>query len=139
MRWEAFSDGTFNGGAGIDLRPRDLARLGQLFLQGGHDGRGQRVPRTWVESASQPAFSWQARYGTLSALSYGFLWWTSAEAPEAFFAWGYGGQFVYVVPSKQLVVVTTTEWRGLSSEGGPTEVTQALLEVVVDRIVPAAL
>jgi CubicO group peptidase (beta-lactamase class C family) len=138
VRWEAFSDGTVNGGAGIDLRPRDLARLGQLFLQSGHDGLGQRVPRAWVQAASRPAFSWQASYGTLAGLSYGFLWWTNAERPEAFFAWGYGGQFVYVVPSLQLVVVTTTEWRGLRAEGGPDSLTQSLLELVVDGIVPAA-
>lgn len=138
VRWEAFSDGTVNGGAGIDLRPRDLARLGQLFLQDGSDGVGQRVPRAWVQTASRPAFSWEASYGTLTALSYGFLWWTSAERPEAFFAWGYGGQFVYVVPSLQLVVVTTTEWRGLSAEGGPDALTQSLLELVVEEIVPAA-
>lgn len=138
VRWEALPDGTFNGGAGIDLRPRDLARLGQLFLQDGHDGLGQRVPRAWVRTASRSAFPWQASYGTLTALSYGFLWWTNGERPEAFFAWGYGGQFVYVVPSFQLVVVTTTEWRGLSTEGGPDALTQSLLELVVDRVVPAA-
>jgi CubicO group peptidase (beta-lactamase class C family) len=138
VAWEAFSDGTFNGGAGIDIRPRDLARFGQLFLQDGHDGLHQRVPLAWVRTASRPAFSWQASYGTLSALSYGFLWWTNGELPDAFFAWGYGGQLVYVVPSLQLVVVTTTEWRGLSAEGGPDALTQSLLELVVDGIVPAA-
>jgi CubicO group peptidase (beta-lactamase class C family) len=138
VAWEAFSDGTFNGGAGIDIRPRDLARFGQLFLQDGHDGLHQRVPLAWVRTASRPAFSWQASYGTLSALSYGFLWWTNGELPDGFFAWGYGGQFVYVVPSLQLVVVTTTEWRGLSAEGGPDALTQSLLELVGDGIVPAA-
>jgi CubicO group peptidase (beta-lactamase class C family) len=54
VAWEAFSDGTFNGGAGIDIRPRDLARFGQLFLQDGHDGLHQRVPLAWVRTASRP-------------------------------------------------------------------------------------
>jgi hypothetical protein len=51
-----------------------------------------------------------------------------------------GGQFVYAVPSLDLVIVTTTEWRGLGSDSlTPRGMVEAVLGVIVNDIVPAAL
>ena len=137
-RWEPFSDGYHNGGAGLDLAPRDLARLGQLYLQEGVSGSARILPSGWTQEATEPHFSWTFAYGPLNLSSYGYLWWTEAGQEEpAYFAWGYGGQFVYVVPDLDIVVVTTTEWRGLGSEGGPNVLTTAILEVIVNEVVPA--
>jgi CubicO group peptidase (beta-lactamase class C family) len=65
------------------------------------------------------------------------LWWVSDAAPAAYFAWGYGGQFVYVVPSRDLVVVATTEWRGIT-ETTPVGLAEDVLGVIVDDVVAAA-
>lgn len=135
--WEPLEAGTVNGGAGIQLRGRDLVALGQLFLQRGWSGQQSVVPEAWVDQATSAQFTWRTTFGPQQRLTYGFLWWVADAAPAAFFAWGYGGQFVYVVPGKDLVVVTTTEWRDI------TETTQHALEqqvlgVVVDDVVPSA-
>ncbi|MEJ2205319.1 MAG: serine hydrolase [Gemmatimonadota bacterium] len=135
-RWEGMIDGSVNGGAGLDLRPRDLARLGQLFLQGGRSGHRRILPREWVDLATAPSYDWSTPSGPVAALTYGYLWWIDRER-DAFLAWGYGGQFVYVAPSRALVVVATTEWRYLSQEGGPSALTSAVLDVIVNGIVPA--
>jgi CubicO group peptidase (beta-lactamase class C family) len=137
-QWEALDDGYYNGGSGIDLRPRDLAKFGQLYLQRGRSGNTQVLPESWVALSTQPKFSWRTTAGPVQGVTYGFLWWVvTGELEPAFFAWGYGGQFVYVVPSLSLVVVATTEWRQVSLDGGPDVYVQAALDVIAGGVVPA--
>jgi CubicO group peptidase (beta-lactamase class C family) len=71
-RWEPLG-ARYNGGVWIDLRPRDLARLGQLFLQGGRSGDLHLLPEPWTHQATRRAFAWRVQFGPLRAVSYGFL------------------------------------------------------------------
>jgi CubicO group peptidase (beta-lactamase class C family) len=68
-------------------------------------------------------------------VTYGELWWVSDATPAAYFAWGYGGQFVYVVPSLDLVVVATTDWRSLST---PQDLAAQVMTVIASQVVGAA-
>jgi CubicO group peptidase (beta-lactamase class C family) len=135
--WEPLDRGAVNGGSGIALHARDLLKFGQLFLQRGWSGGASVVPESWVDSVTRPQFAWRVTVGPLQRVTYGMLWWVSDAAPSAFFAWGYGGQFVYVVPSRDLVVVATTDWAQLT-ETTPTELAAQVLGVVVNDVVPAA-
>jgi len=135
--WEQLDRGTVNGGSGIALHARDLLKFGQLFLQRGWSGGASVVPESWVDSVTRPQFAWRMTVGPLPRVTYGMLWWVSDADPAAFFAWGYGGQFVYVVPTKDLVVVATTDWVQLT-EITPTELAAQVLGVVVNDVVPAA-
>jgi CubicO group peptidase (beta-lactamase class C family) len=137
VAWESLDRGTVNGGAGIKLKGRDLLKFGQLFLQRGWSGDQSVVPETWVDEATRPQFAWRRTFGPLSSVTYGMLWWVSDATPAAFYAWGYGGQFVYVVPSRDLVVVATTDWNDLS-EITPQALAAAALGVIVNDVVPAA-
>jgi len=137
VAWESLDRGTVNGGAGIALRGRDLLKFGQLFLQRGWSGDRSLVPEAWVDEATRPQFAWRTTVGPLSRVTYGMLWWVSDAAPAAFYAWGYGGQFVYVVPSRDLVVVATTDWSG-PSDMTPQALAAAALGVIVNDVVPAA-
>ena len=56
--------------------------------------------------------------------------------PAAFFAWGYGGQFIYVLPSLEVVAVTTTEWRGTTSNEA-FSLAQQMLGVIVESVLAA--
>jgi CubicO group peptidase (beta-lactamase class C family) len=139
--WEELERGTVNGGSGLQLTGQDLARLGQLMLQQGRSGAQQVVPAGWIGTATAPQFPWRDTVGAQGSVTYGYLWWV-ADPPSkhAFFAWGYGGQFVYVVPSLDLVIVTTTEWRALSADNLTSlGIAEAVLGVIVNDIVPAAL
>jgi CubicO group peptidase (beta-lactamase class C family) len=50
---------------------------------------------------------------------------------------GVGGQFIYVVPRRDLVIVATTNWILLSREGGPDWLEKAVLDVIVDGVLAA--
>jgi len=134
--WEVLGQNQVNGGAGLDLRPLDLARLGQLFLQDGWSGGTRILPEGWVEEATRARYPWRSQVGG-TELSYGYLWWTD-ELNDAFLAWGYGGQFIYVAPRRDLVVVTTTTWWRVGGESSPSDLSDQVLDLIVSGIVPAA-
>jgi CubicO group peptidase (beta-lactamase class C family) len=138
--WEQLETNMWNGGAGLQLTAQDMLRIGQLVLQGGKSGNQQLVPQGWIQSATTPQFTWRDTYGPQLDTTYGYLWWL-AEPPAtvAYFAWGYGGQFVYVVPSLDLVVVATSDWQGLVAEGtDPTLLAETMLGVIINDVLPAA-
>ena len=133
--WEPLG-GHVNGGAGLDLRPRDLARIGQLFLQEGWSGDERVLPAGWVEEATRHHYPWISDAGPTN-VSYGYLWWTD-EDHDGYLAWGYGGQFIYVAPARDLVVVATTEWGQIAGQGIPADLSAQVLRVIVEGVLPAA-
>jgi CubicO group peptidase (beta-lactamase class C family) len=89
------------------ITARDAARFGQLFLDGGRWRDRQIVPAAWVEESTRP-YSWAKRIRQ----GYGYLWWTlppDTWGADAFYASGYGGQIIAVVPARRLVVVQTVD------------------------------
>ena len=135
-RWEQLPGGFHNGGAGLDLRPRDLARFGQLYLQRGQSAGTSIIHEDWVARSSVAHYGWRFNSGRLTGITYGFLWWIVPRAPgPLYFAWGFGGQYVVVVPELHLVIVTTNNWRGVGSHAGSYE--RQTMDVLVDYIIPA--
>jgi CubicO group peptidase (beta-lactamase class C family) len=133
--WEPFPEGTVNGGSGLDLRPRDLARIGQLFLQDGVSGDRRVVAVDWIAEATRAHFPWTSDGGS-THLSYGYLWWTDADN-DAYFAWGYRGQYIYVAPARRLVVVATTAWWAIDGQSAPSDLDRQALAVIVNGVLPA--
>ncbi|HEY7639121.1 MAG TPA: serine hydrolase [Steroidobacteraceae bacterium] len=139
VQWEELEPNMVNAGSGIKMTATDLLRFGQLLLQRGRSGNQQIVPESWVTASTTPQFGWRDTYGAQRGTTYGYLWWVAQPpATVATFAWGYGGQFAYVVPSLDLVVVATTEWQGISQEVNPTTFAGNVLTVIVNDILPAA-
>lgn len=105
-RWDTDGRGHALGGAGLYLRPRDVAKLGQLFLdQGVWRGR-QLVSRGYVAQATTP----QTAGGWPLGVGYGYHWWTAPiQGLPAFSASGYGGQWIRVIPALGMVVVITAD------------------------------
>lgn len=134
--WEALPSGYVNGGSGLDLRPRDLARIGQLYLQEGWSGDRPVVPASWIGEATTPRWSDLGSTGPIDGLSYGYLWWLDLDH-DAVFAWGYGGQFLYLVPGERLAVVATTEWAGVNEDIGSSALQSRVLGIIVDHVLQA--
>ena len=102
--WPVDAQGIQLGFSQLKLRPVDLAKLGQVYLdQGRWQGR-QVVPAAWVQEATTSKV-----VGRGTAEGYGYQWWvTSVLGASASLASGYGGQTVMVVPNRQMVVVVST-------------------------------
>lgn len=137
--WEQLPGGHPNGGAGIDLKARDLARFGQLYLQKGRSGTSQIIPEAWVTESTTPKHSFRLSNGSLKAVSYGYLWWTdNTNSFPVFYANGYGGQFIYVVPEHNLVVVTTTDYSGLSAvPGSEPQLSISVMNIITQKVLAA--
>ena len=137
VRWEILPDNFPNGGSGIDLRPRDLAKLGALWLQGGRSGDRQILHAAFVQEGTQPAFPWWQTAAPLRGQSYGFLWWLTRDTQPApgFYASGHGGQFVWVAPDLDAVIVVTTDWR--NSNGLANQFSANGLDLIVNHVLPA--
>ncbi len=99
--WPHNPQGVYIGWGEMRLQPHDMAKIGYLFLnQGLWDGE-QIVPAEWVQAATQE----HIHAGTLSD-GYGYQWWVDANG--YYMAIGYGGQFIFVIPELQMVVVFTS-------------------------------
>ena len=97
--------GNTDAGGGLRLRPRDMAKIGQLVLAGGRWNDRQIVSRDWIEISTAPKI--KTKDG-----SYGYLWWLGRSllnGREVHWAGalGRGGQSIRIVPELDLVVVVT--------------------------------
>jgi CubicO group peptidase (beta-lactamase class C family) len=102
--WEADPAGVPIGGWGLSLQARDMAKLGQLFLQNGIWEGEQVVPGDWV----QKSVSLQVVTG--GELDYGYLWWIHPRF-GSYAALGRSGQTLMVIPEHKLVMVFTANQR----------------------------
>lgn len=103
-RWTRDPQGVYFGGNEMLMTSREMLKFGELYLHRGQiDGR-QIVPGSWV------ADSFTARtQSPISGHQYGYGWWMDEmEGHRVYFAWGFGGQYIFVVPDLELVVVTTS-------------------------------
>lgn len=109
MRFGAGGTLTFASG-GVSLRPRDMAKLGQLYLDGGAWQGRQVLSSGWVEASTRMSVPLIGSYRTL--YGYGYNWWLGRSPfrdgrVDYFRAAGWGEQLVYVYPELELVVVLT--------------------------------
>jgi len=113
--WMRDPQGIYFGGNEMLLAPRDMAKIGELYLQGGAlDGR-RIVPERWVEASFTPRG--RSRF---SGRQYGYGWWIRQLAGrDVYYAWGYGGQFIFIVPDLELVVVITSSAEPGRGRRGP--------------------
>jgi CubicO group peptidase (beta-lactamase class C family) len=128
--WPADPQGIYFGGNEMRLSPRSLARFGELYrLNGVIDGK-RVLPAGWIEQ------SWTPRaVSPWSGQQYGYGWFlTEMRGHPVRFAWGYGGQMIYVVRDLSLTVVMTSDPNGSRDTGH----IDALHRIVAEAIVPAA-
>jgi CubicO group peptidase (beta-lactamase class C family) len=102
--WLEAPDGLEVAGSGINATLRDYARFGLFMANGGVIGNERVLPESWIAEATQPRQVGNAR------VDYGYMWWPVARpngsfADGAFSARGIFGQYIYINPREQAVVV----------------------------------
>jgi CubicO group peptidase (beta-lactamase class C family) len=98
--------GDTDAGGGLRLRPRDMAKIGQLVLAGGRWNDRQIVSKAWIDASMTPRLEATGPY------FYGYLWWLGRSLHNGrevhwAAALGRGGQSIRIVPALDLVVVVT--------------------------------
>jgi CubicO group peptidase (beta-lactamase class C family) len=104
VMWPADNAGIPAGGAGMQLTPRDMAKLGYLYLRNGQWDGQQIVSSKWVENATR-------KYADVDIdphFGYGYHWFT-VNSMAGYAALGDHGQIILVIPEHDLVIVTTAD------------------------------
>ena len=128
--WLADPQGIYFGGNDMLMSPRAMVRFGELYRNEGRLEGKQIVPAWWVRDSLSPKTR-ARRPGE----GYGYSWFLSqARGHDMFYAWGYGGQFIFVIPDLELTVVSTADTN--VSRGGSH--LRNIREILEDWIVPAA-
>lgn len=128
--WSRDPQGTYFGGNDMLLSPRALLRFGELYRNDGLANGRRALPAGWVRQ------SWTPRGTSMwTGSGYGYGWWIgAARGYPIYYAWGYGGQMVYVVPGLGLTAVMTSDADSRGVDGH----VQALHALVAERLIPAA-
>jgi CubicO group peptidase (beta-lactamase class C family) len=118
--------------SGLRLRPRDLARIGQMVLDNGRWQGRQIVPADWIAASTAPQINGQ------SAFFYGYQWWLGrslwhGRQVDWAAGFGEGGQRVFVIPALDVVVVLNLGLYGRALQGPVATM------ILNDHVLPAVL
>lgn len=105
--WHRHQDGTINTQGGLSLRPRDMAKIGYLFMNGGQWKGRKVISKEWIDESTKDHI-------TTGSHGYGYQWYRGGGIInntefEAFWAWGLGGQLIFVFPTLELVAIFTSK------------------------------
>jgi CubicO group peptidase (beta-lactamase class C family) len=101
VEWPSNPQGIATGWGGLQMHPRDMAKFGLLYLQGGQWGDRHLVPADWVEASTRKHVPATLQDG------YGYQWWIAENG--VYMALGYAGQFIFVSPDLDMVVVAVSD------------------------------
>jgi CubicO group peptidase (beta-lactamase class C family) len=139
-KWKHDTKGNYEGGAGLELTPADMAKFGYLYLKNGLWDGEQIVPKDWVADSikKQVTVNNKEKYGYYG--DYGYLFWVSDMVEEVhgktyatYHADGMGGQKIVVIPDLDMVVVITANQKSASKDNSDT------LGLVPDYVLPSVI
>jgi CubicO group peptidase (beta-lactamase class C family) len=137
--WYVDTQGINLGAFGISLRAQDMAKIGLLYLKHGTWQGEQVVPRDWVTMATTEHVPLEAGvegFAPAGEVGYGYLWWTTRVGGDAAYsANGSFGQRIFVVPDRDLVVVTQANFTSTTADFAPGDT--ALNDALNSLIAPA--
>ena len=133
--WQKDPQGINHGYSNLKLSARDMAKLGILYLNGGRWGEKQVISSSWVKkSLKTHSYPNKGQFNPLKLYGfngYGYQWWNSKTVwkadliyrkawgmgknskkhPDYFFALGYQGQYIFILPQLNMVVVFKSRFK----------------------------
>ena len=118
--WPRDPQGIYFGGNDMLMTPRQMLAFGELYMNSGRANGQQLVPESWVSRScdgrarNRRPGGWSfaglgGGFDPLRDRRYGYGWWVhEIRDVETCFAWGYGGQYIFVLPKLNTVIVTTS-------------------------------
>lgn len=126
--WIRYKDGITMGGFGIETTPREMAKMAICISNNGRYNGVQIIDSAWVAEMVSPQVELEG-----SEYSFGYNWWIN-DSRDIRFMWGHGGQFAFIIPSKDLVVIMTS----IPNTQGDYQIDADEVFPVVDRIINAS-
>ncbi len=126
--WVTGQDGEFIAASGLRLRPRDLAKIGQLVVDAGFWNGKRIVPGQWLEQ------SFRTRAKVDEEVDYGYHWWLGPKSPRGrrwVAGFGNGGQRLTVVPQLELLIVV------MAGSYNQPDAWQLPVAVITEAVLPA--
>ena len=126
-------EGQMHTGSALYLTSRDMAKFGQLYLDGGEWNGTRVISQEWVTESTQQ----RVDLNESGTSGYGYQWWMTQftavdQTYQSFYANGFGGQFIFVFPALELVVVMT----GDAYQDG-TEEGRSIRSILENEILPS--
>ncbi|MBI2742145.1 MAG: serine hydrolase [Rhodospirillales bacterium] len=134
VTWRADPQGVSGGGAGLYMHPRDLAKIGYLYLRGGMWEGKQVLPASWIDGVRKANVDMRESWA--QNLRYGSQFWVM-PARDVYMAVGYDRQLIVVMPKLDIVAVATGSARFPSASGMPTRPRYSF-DTLVGSLVAAA-
>ncbi len=134
VKWETDHQGYNNCGAGLKIKTKDMRKIGQLYLDRGIYQGIRILSEKWISQSTLNQIV-TPPYNPFSH-HYGYCWWKGEYGSISYYyANGYGGQFIVVVPALGLLVTTTSKWSGISNNQASSQ-WYKILDLIVNRIIP---
>lgn len=127
--WESSPENVTLAAHALHLKPRDMAKLGLLVLNHGKWNGTQLVDSSWISTSTSPHASTVVMG---NKFDFGYYWWVLPEY-KAFTTWGHGGNFIFIVPAKKMVIVM------ISSPDVNDEKVGTMLPAFIDLVRPVII
>lgn len=130
--WDRDPQGYYMGGNNLALKPEAMLKIGQMVLNGG-TWKGERIiSKEWLADS----FKTYTR-SNFNPYDYGYMWWNRKVAGyDTYFAWGYGGQYIFIIPELNSVVVMMSSLANASQDRSYKE---PVFELLADHIIGGVL
>ena len=130
FEWQMLPNNVVFASGDLRLRPRDMAKFGQLFYNGGVWNQEQLISESWINESVLTRFYMSSDFWEDG---YGYQWWTKtfhsgSNSYHTYFAQGWGGQCIFVFPENNMIVVFT---------GGNYYTSSPMLTLINNYILPA--